>query len=664
MKRSYYSNTIKDFKGESNSKILGKLNTEYNLESLNIKQKNSWIKQIEILKKGLIDFEKGHIFFEFSIPRMGKRADNIIILNDHVIVVEFKVGSNSFDAQSIDQVIDYSLDLKHFHEGSHSIKIVPILLATNADFYDDSLCINGEIYNPIKSNEEGFSHILNRIYLNSSIDNSIVPVTWETSKYKPTPTIIEAAQALYQGHNVKDITRYEAGENNLFTTSQCLNKIIDETKFTQSKSICFVTGVPGAGKTLVGLNIVNERKNIAEDENAVFLSGNGPLVDVLREALARDRSLTAKKKGEKLKIDDARREVNSSIQNIHHFRDEYFRSKTSPNEKVVVFDEAQRAWNQDKTGKFIKEKHGKVNFQMSEPECLIDFMNRHEGWCSVICLIGGGQEINTGEAGIEEWLRAIKNRFNHWNIYYSRAIVQTRNYVNNSNLVNWLKPFGTEELDLHLGVSVRSFRSEKLAELVESILHFEIEKAKALYELIQNNYPIFITRNLSKAKSWLVKKQQGTERSGILVSSSAKRLRALGVDAEYGLRSNSGKNKIASWFLNYKGDVRSSTFLEIPATQFAVQGLELDWVCLAWGGDFYFDNEKWIHRNFIGTKWNNIGKIDKKEYLKNTYRVLLTRARQGMIIFIPEGNNKDKTRQDLFYDGTYRYLKSIGIKEI
>ena len=352
MIKSYYSNDISDFTAEDNSSILGKLNSAYNLENLNIKQTNAWEEQIEILKKNFINFENGKIYFEFSIPRMGKRADNILVINGLIFILEFKVGSKTYDNSSINQVLDYSLDLKNFHDGSHNMKIVPILISTKANSLDNEIIINNDIYKPIKCNEDNLNTIITNI-LSLSTSTTIDTLKWESSNYKPTPTIIEAAQALYINHNVEDITRYEAGDN-LAVTTKVLNKIIESTKINNSKSICFVTGVPGAGKTLVGLNIVNERTKMSKDENAVYLSGNGPLVTVLREALAQDRKLTSKLRGVKINIDDARRDFNSKIQNIHHFRDEYFSSENAPNEKVVIFDESQRAWNLEKTSKFVK----------------------------------------------------------------------------------------------------------------------------------------------------------------------------------------------------------------------------------------------------------------------------------------------------------------------
>ena len=423
------------------------------------------------------------------------------------------------------------------------------------------------------------------------------------------------------------------------------------------KSICFVTGVPGAGKTLAGLNIAVKRMKADEDEHAVFLSGNGPLVDVLREALTRDEVLTAKEKGKKLSKKQAAIKANAFIQNIHHFRDDNLLSDKAPIEKVVVFDEAQRAWTKDQVSSFMKRKKGVENFNMSEPEFLIDVMNRHSDWCTIICLIGGGQEINTGEAGLEEWIDSIKNHFTDWEIHYSNSILQSDNYLKSEETKNWLIESGISEYELHLAVSVRSFRSEKLSSFIHELLNIKIENSKRIYSEIEESYPIVVTRDLEKAKQWLRSKAKGSERIGMIASSGARRLRPLGIDV---------KNEISApnWFLNNNQDIRSSYFLEEVATEFDIQGLEIDWACVAWGGNFHMNNNSWKYQSFKGSKWQNINKEIDKEYLKNTYRVLLTRARQGMVLFVPESNEIDHTRPKEFYDKTFDYLMEIGIKEI
>lgn len=654
MNRSYYKNSISRFISEDNNSILGKLSLNHSNRQLEDLQKNAWVKQIEILKKQLSGLE-GRIYFEFAIPRMGKRVDNIVIIKDSIFVVEFKVGDGGYENYAQNQVLDYTLDLKNFHEGSHNAKLIPVLVATKGA--DEKCNIQNvlDLNEVVKSNKSNLRLFLHLFTENST--NTFNVINWENSIYKPTPTIVEAAQALYKGHNVEEISRSDSGAINLSKTASSLNRIIENSKLNQKKTICFVTGVPGAGKTLAGLNIANHRMKADEDEHAVFLSGNGPLVDVLREALARDLVSTSKIEGTPTKKEDAKRKTNAFIQNIHHFRDEYLKHQIEPTEKVVVFDEAQRAWNKKQVSSFMKRKKGIENFEMSEPEFLIDVMNRHQGWCTIVCLIGGGQEINTGEAGLEEWVNSFQNKFKDWNVHYSNLITESKNYIRTNEQRNWLIENAKSETELHLSVSVRSFRSEKLSAFVHELLELNIENSKQLYSQIKNDFPILITRDLSNAKSWIRNKAKGSERTGLIASSGARRLRPLGIDV---------KNEISApnWFLNGKDDIRSSYFLEEIATEFDIQGLEIDWSCLAWGANFYLKNNSWKHQNFKGTKWLNINQEISKEYLKNTYRVLLTRARQGMIIYIPKGSEIDNTRPNEFYDETWKYFKDIGIDEI
>lgn len=654
MKRAYYSNNIQDFLLDSDSSILGELTANHSNRTLEELQVNAWRKQITILKNQLSEFD-GQIYFEFAIPRMGKRVDNIVIINNVAFIIEFKVGDGGYEKHAIEQVIDYTVDLKNFHEGSHDIKLIPVLVATNAASVAEQDNHVLAHKSATKSNRFDLAETLKQYLKDNS--KSIDIEYWENSIYKPTPTIVEAAQALYKGHNVKEITRSDSGTINLSKTAECINSVIDKSKSKGIKSICFVTGVPGAGKTLAGLNIAVERMKTDEDEHAVFLSGNGPLVDVLREALTRDEVLTAKENGEKLSKKQAAIKANAFIQNIHHFRDDNLLSDKAPIEKVVVFDEAQRAWTNHQVSSFMKRKKGVEDFNKSEPEFLIDVMNRHSDWCTIVCLIGGGQEINTGEAGLEEWVSSLKNHFRDWDIHYSNSILESDNYLKSEESRQWLVGNGISEIELHLAVSVRSFRSEQLSNFIHELLNVKIDNSQRIYSQIKNSYPIVVSRNLEKAKEWLRLKAKGTERIGLIGSSGARRLRPLGIDV---------KNEISapSWFLNNSQDIRSSYFLEEVATEFDIQGLEIDWACVAWGGNFYMNNTDWKYQNFKGTKWQNINKEIDKEYLKNTYRVLLTRARQGMVIFVPESSDIDHTRPKEFYDRTYEYLKEIGIKEI
>ena len=655
MTRSYYSNTISDFLKDDETRILGQLSLHHNhaLEDL---QKNAWVKQITILKDTLQSVDNGQIYFEFSIPRMGKRVDNVLIINDLIFVLEFKVGDNQYQKHSIEQVVDYCLDLQNFHEGSHHEKLIPLLISTKAEPIENVFTSDDNLFEPLKANQQNLSAVIKKTLLQSN-GKQINATDWENSIYKPTPTIIEAAQALYKGHNVKEISRHDAGAINLSKTTDCINNIIETAKRENKKSICFLTGVPGAGKTLAGLNIANERMKADEDEHAVFLSGNGPLVDVLREALTRDEVATSKENGEPLTKKIAAIKANAFIQNIHHFRDDNLISKKAPVEKVVVFDEAQRAWAKEQVSSFMKRKKGVEDFDMSEPEFLISVMDRHEDWCTIICLIGGGQEINTGEAGVSEWLSSLKNNYPHWDIHYSNLISTDDNYLSDIELRNWVQSVATEKHELHLSVSVRSFRSEKISELMHEILEANHERANTLVAEVKNDFPILITRDLKTAKKWLKTQAKGSERIGLVASSGGRRLRPLGIDV---------KNEISApnWFLNNSDDIRSSYFLEEIATEFDIQGLEIDWVCLAWDINYYFENGKWNCQYFSGTKWQNIHNENDKTYLQNAYRVLLTRARQGLIIYIPEGDDLDHTRPKELYDQTFNFFQSCGIQNI
>lgn len=655
MSRYYYKNNIINFLLESTDSVLGKLTAKHEF-TLEEQQRNSWVTQIELLKIWLKD-TTCEIIFEYNIPRMGKRIDCVIISGSTIFAVEFKVGAQSYETNAIAQVTDYSLDLKNFHEQSHNINIVPVLICTNAadktpflDFYEDGIA------KTLLTNGQSLASILS-IAQCKSTGSKIIVDDWLGSIYKPTPTIIEAAQALYSGHKVKDISRSDADAINLSQTANKISEIIIDSKRNGIKSICFLTGVPGAGKTLAGLNLANTWHNAENSEHAVFLSGNGPLVDVLREALARYEVKVARDNGEKKKKSSTISKAKTFIQNIHHFRDDALENSKAPIERVVVFDEAQRAWTLKQTASFMKAKKGKIDFNQSEPEFLIGVMDRHPDWATIICLIGGGQEINTGEAGLQEWFSSLRRSFQNWNIHISSKLTDFE-YTQGTALYD-KNDFERVHLhdDLHLSVSLRSFRSEKVAAFVKAVLDCDSEAAKRLYSQIQIAYPIFITRDIETAKSWLRSKARGSERYGLLASSGGIRLKPFSINVKNSLDP-------INWFLNDEKDIRSSYFLEDVATEFDVQGLELDWTCVAWDADLRHNGTEWLRRAFRGAKWQIVNDEDAKRYLKNAYRVLLTRARQGMVIFVPNGSIDDETRLHGFYDETFNYLRSLGVVEI
>lgn len=655
MSRAYYFKSISEFLADSENHILGELASKHEFK-LEEQQRNAWLAQIQHAKCWLSSID-GHIAFEYSIPRMGKRIDCVVICGAVIFAIEFKVGATAFERHALDQVMDYALDLKNFHEQSHQRTIVPILVCTEAEDVQAQYCpYEDRVAKPICTNGSSLAGIIDLVS-RATPEDAIDVGAWFNSVYKPTPTIIEAAQALYRGHSVEDISRSDAGAINLSRTAKAISNIIDTSKRNRQKSICFLTGVPGAGKTLAGLNLANSWHNVDHSEHAVFLSGNGPLVEVLREALARNEMETAKKIGVKQRKGATLSKAKAFIQNIHHFRDDALATTTAPIERVVVFDEAQRAWSKKQTASFMKTKKGLSDFDESEPEFLIRYMDRHPDWATVICLIGGGQEINTGEAGLREWFESIKRSFPHWHVYVSTKLTDQEYAPDGALYLPGEIKSVTDHEDLHLGVSIRSFRSEKLAEFVKALLDFDTQRARNLYAEIRGAFPIAVTRNLALAKKWLTDHARGSERYGIVASSGGVRLKPFGINVK---ASIDPKN----WFLNGKEDIRSSFFLEDVATEFDIQGLEVDWTCVAWDADLRSNSNDWVHKSFRGTAWQDVNDKEARLYLKNAYRVLLTRARQGTVIFVPEGDPSDKTRRPEYYDPTYEYLRSVGVDSL
>lgn len=686
--RFYYSDTISNFLTRKTEEVIGIL-TLASQHNINDDTSNSWVEEIEILRNVLAPYkERGSVFFEYNIPRMGRRADVIIVIEDLIFVLEFKTAGSKFTHDAIIQVWDYAIDLKNFQEGSLDRIIVPILIAPSEK---DKNCefnlkhFEDNVYEPLKTNtnklNEAFSTSL------SQIPHKIIDYSharneqWAKSGYEPTPTIIEAAIALYEENTVEDITKHGGDIDNASTE---LRRIIDYCRDNKRKSICFITGVPGAGKTLIGLNTAIDQFN--RGEKAVYLSGNFPLVEVLQEALTRDyikrEKIKAKKEGRKACTkEEAKSKVKAFIQMIHHYRDlylegtevvgnkirpieGYFQSHTDkayiPSEHVAIFDEAQRAWTGDELKRFMREKKGIRDFPYSEPEYLISCMNRQLDWGVVVCLVGNGQAINKGEAGLTEWIESISRSYQDWDVYMSEYLLQSGD-VSKAQLALIKQQLKPRE-NLHLKMSMRSFRSEKVSIFVNQLLALQKEEAaETLKEL--ENYPIVLTRSLDKAKQWLRDHARGSERYGLLASSKAERLKAISINVRY-------QPDFVHWFLEDDTDIRSSNALEDTLTEFKVQGLEIDWACVAWDADLRLNKEQtaWQHHQLrSGTKWQNINKPINKQYQINAYRVLLTRARQGMVIVVPNGDNgvpPDETRKPEWYNSVYNYLHDIGIKEI
>ncbi len=712
MSRCLYNSSIHEFLQITPDKLLGHFVNNYHGVALT-STNEAWYEEINLMQQILLPWkdEYGQIIFEYDIPRLGKRIDVVLILREIIFCLEFKVGEKDILQSNIEQVLDYALDLKNFHLLSQDKTIVPILIPTqfkrsSSEFipsvYDDS------IYNPLVAGINRLQQLISDVLVHAGATKpgSNLGAEWVISPYSPTPTIIEAARKLYENHSVEDITRHEADEVSTDRTIAYIQDVIRLSKENGEKSICFVTGVPGAGKTLVGLDVavkqsyLNNNK-LVEDEGAVYLSGNGPLVAVLTEALAIDNQKKCKTRGERKNLTDSRREVGKFIQIIHRYRDNMLAKIKNPVENgileidpekairltntgygevehVAIFDEAQRSWTHKRLSDYLKRggtygnKLKVPNFPFSEAAFLIWSLDQREDWATIVCLVGGGQEINTGEAGISEWIKALNEHFTHWKIYISNKLTETE-YA--EGRVNELLKGNNNVIfspDLHLGVSLRSFRAENLSAFVHSLLSIKSD-APSLYESIRARYPIVLTRDMGKARAWLRNKVRGSQRSGVLVSKAAARFKPLAVD----ILEQGDKNAV-HWFLEDKNDIRSSNYLEDAATEIQVQGLELDYTCVLWDADMRYENGRWRYYNFNGkTAWREEtgqteSSIERRKYMLNAYRVLLTRARIGMVICVPEGNHnktvggfpEDATRLPELYNGTYEYLKSIGLNEI
>ena len=704
--RCLFHSGFKEFIEADQFSILGHIHDAFHGQALTTTDE-AWLGEIRILQQALCPWkdEEAEIIFEYDIPRLGKRIDVVLLLRGLIFCLEFKVGQKDALQSDVEQVMDYALDLKNFHRYSHDHIIVPILIPTNhkstSSTFTPSI-YNDFIFNPLITCATGLQDLIQKVLLHANANTAGTIKDWIISPYTPTPTIIEAARSLYENHSVENIIRHEADNVTTDATIANVLEVINRSKRNREKSICFVTGVPGAGKTLVGLDVAVKQSYQADgtfnvDDGAVYLSGNGPLVAVLTEALARDNYAKSKEKGEDKKLSDSRREVSKFIQIIHRYRDNMLAKIKDPIingnleidpdkavklqqsgygevEHVAIFDEAQRAWTHERIANYLKRggtygnKLKVDNFPMSEAAFLIWSLDRREDWATIVCLIGGGQEINTGEAGISEWIAALNDRFPHWKVYISDKLTEPE-YAEGK--VNELLEHNHNVIfsdKLHLGVSLRSFRAERLSAFVHAMLSFNPD-AKALYtNVVSHGYPIVLTRSMDKARDWLRKQARGTQQTGILISKVSARFKPLAVHV-----LPQSEDNAVHWFLEDKTDVRSSNYLEEAATEIQLQGLEVDFACVLWDADMRCDNGKWTFWKFNGkTQWIPEKNNETQKYMLNAYRVLLTRARQGIIICVPEGNDKttpegfpeDRTRLPSYYNSTYNYFKQIGITEI
>ena len=638
----------------------------------------AWQHELTVLDSIAQAYPSCTIALEYMIPRMGKRVDAMVLIDDYIFVVEFKVGETKYPREAIDQVSDYAFDLKNFHGLSHDRALFPVLVCTEApeklikpnNVSDGICCVQ-------LANKENLQKVINGTMQCANLSSTQLDhASWLSAPYHPTPTIIEAAQALYQRNTVEDISRNEAGLTNITTTTECVNAIIDFSRVNGRKSICFITGVPGAGKTLVGLNIASTRRSEdgrVGEETAVFLSGNGPLIEVLQASLVEDQQArnaaeceACKRAGKNTKCKGCpnkkpkrqiEAEVKTFVQGVHLFREELFTSDGPPPEHIAIFDEAQRAWTEQQLSYKMKTRwQNKRDVHKSEPECLIEYMDRHRDWACMICLVGGGQEIHSGEAGIIEWFKALHDHFPTWDIYVSNAM-RDDNYLGDTPLAS-VAPNAAIVDDLHLAVDMRSFRNKNVAAFAEAVVTNRPTDARELYATIESDYPIFVTRDLGAAKDWVRSiTKRPSDRYGIVADSYGQRIRADGVIVPVEFDA-------VKWFLRGRDNIDSSYFMEIAASEFKIQGLEIDYAVVAWEGDYRYHNGEFSHHRFYGEKWQDVRNAILQRYLRNGYRVLLTRARQGYVIYVPKGSEYDPTRPPHYYDETYAYLRLCGVKEL
>ncbi len=664
---AYYRATLAEFLADEPARILGVLasrSEQQGFTDLKQRQIRAWEVEIAALRATATELAMSQptsgewgLLLEYPIPRRQKRIDTVLLAADVILCVEFKTEEREHTAQARQQAEDYALDLRDFHEESHGRRIVPIAVSLRAGATPAATTASDvEPVRPTLTTNGGeLARVLAEAFTSETSGGGQIDAgRWDASAYRPVPTIIEAAESLFAGHDVRELAHSHAGATNLTATSTRLLEIIHEAQTQRRKVVCFVTGIPGAGKTLAGLNVVHN-PSLRADGRApgVFLSGNGPLVKIVRAAIERDFKRRVREMG-------AERTSGTFIQNVHEFvRDALAKPDKPPAENVVVFDEAQRAWD-------AKQNAKKMGREESEPQTVLGIMDRHSDCAVLVALVGGGQEINVGEAGLSEWGRTIRDHFPHWQIAVSpsalagdASLAGHRLFADDSRGATIIH----EEPALHLDVNLRAFRVRKLTEWVNAVLSGNAAHAKALVGEL-DKFPLAMTRDLAVARAWLRERTRGLRRCGLVASSGAIRLRAHGLELSSGFRQGN-RDLFVHWFLNLPPDVRSSNQLEVAASEFECQGLELDWVGLCWGGDLSIDpaTSAWSFRHFAGTKWQAVASPIDRAYLLNTYRVLLTRAREGAIVWIPRGDASDETRAPHHFDATSDFLRNCGLTE-
>jgi hypothetical protein len=668
---AYSRHTIRSFLTISPAEVVGVLQQRYAADgfaSQYTRQTRAWSEVIptlqEILRRLVACREEAYewaILVEYPLYRLRRRIDLVILAGDTIVVVECKVGADQFSAQDRRQVEEYALDLRDFHAASSGRRLVPLLWSTDAEPPTDKSpqVTNGDIsVAPVVCvGTEGFERYLATLQYSVGKDH-IVAEAWDGAPYRPVPGVIEAATIIFAGHDVKSIANADA--DNLSVAASRLVELIREARECGKRYLLLLTGVPGSGKTLAGLNVVHTaiETGVEKKGDIVYLSGNTPLVVVIREALARDEYRRGLVNGSRRSLDAIRRDVRVRVQHINGFLQQSLigTPEEPPEEHVIVFDEAQRAWD-------AKQGQEKFNRTASEPLLLLELMSKHPDWCACVCLIGSGQEINSGEEGVRGWGDALSNLEpclrREWTMFAAPDVFSDAPSTRSIVLGELPREITTRvEPNLQLRVPQRSYRSPSVSKWVDHVLAGD-DAAAASTAVGLGQYPIVVTRSLGKAKQWLHDNSRGERRFGLVASSGARRLRADGLGM---LLHASAGTEIAHWYLNPRGDIRSSFALEVPANEYTCQGLELDLVCLCWGGDFLWDEARraWSDYRLSGTAWQMVREPSARQFVENSYRVLLTRAREGLILWVPEGDDADPTRAPSPLNATAEFLERCG----
>ena len=615
-------------------------------------QRDAWIATARILRTALSGPEAAGwtVMFEYDLLRLEKRADCVILTDRAVLVLEIKDGAAGHAPADRRQAEDYALDLRDFHAGCRDWPVVPILVATLAPAapFEPPLIWQG-VPPPFPANAAGLAGTLRAIQ--AAIGPPAAPLdhaAWLAAPYRPVPNVLEAATMLFDRHRSAEMVSARADAANLTRTTEAVRRAIEAARTASRHVIVFVTGIPGAGKTLCGLNIVF---GSLRNDGAAFLTGNAPLVEVLRESLARRAAEGGQGRTK------ARRDAVTALQNVHRFLEQYVEKPTEiPEARVIVFDEAQRAWNRAQATK-PSQRRGASKLTSSEPAHTLEIMERHADWSVIVALIGNGQEINTGEAGLAEWGRVIEASPGWRAVAAPRALSAP---LAAQRLADGPRPWLALDPDLDLTVPMRSVRDPQGAPWVDAVLAGDVQAAARIAGQPES-VPYFVTRDLHAMRAALRGFSRGLRRPGLVASSGARRLRAEGLGVQAA--------DIPHWFLDRWPDIRASDALETYATEYDCQGLELDQVGLAWGGDLLRPHGEWVMRSLSGARWNTTRNETDRAFTLNTYRVLLTRARYETVIWVPPGSPQedpwhDSTRSAAELDAVERYLLACGARPL